>query len=58
MPEVEITQKGYECTRCGYQWIPRGKVKPLVCPDCNSPYWDKERTREGDYKTKKEAEGS
>jgi len=54
MPAVEITQKGYECTRCGYQWIPRGKNKPLVCPDCNSPYWDKERTREGDYK-KKEA---
>ena len=38
MPEVML--KGYECTRCNHQWVPRDKDRPRVCPKCKSPYWD------------------
>ena len=31
-----------QCTRCHYKWLPR-KSNPKVCPNCNSPYWNKER---------------
>jgi predicted Zn-ribbon and HTH transcriptional regulator len=37
---MEITQKGYKCDRCGYEWTPRKKEKPIVCPKCKSPYWN------------------
>ena len=38
----EITLKGYVCERCGHKWVPReGKKKPVVCPKCKSPYWDR-----------------
>ncbi len=37
----EITLKGYQCTRCEHVWVPREDAKPLVCPRCKSPYWDK-----------------
>ena len=33
-----------KCLRCGYEWYPRRFEKPKVCPNCSSPYWDKERT--------------
>jgi len=29
-----------ECCRCLHHWIPRTPHKPVVCPGCNSPYWD------------------
>lgn len=39
----EITMKGYQCTRCNHTWVPRDEGKPMVCPKCKSPYWDKPR---------------
>ena len=39
---VEITK--FTCNRCGYVWIPR-KEDVRNCPHCNSPYWNKQRTR-------------
>ncbi len=38
------------CNRClkdgkPYQWIPRSDNKPVRCPQCGSPYWDRERTK-------------
>ena len=34
-----------KCKRCKHEWIPRTEKKPEVCPECNSPYWDKPYTR-------------
>ena len=34
---------GLFCRRCGHKWRVRGETAPRFCPDCNSPYWDKER---------------
>ena len=55
---VKIQLWGYECTRCGHQWVPRGiepadpttpppepKREPKVCPSCKSPYWNKPRQK-------------
>jgi DNA-directed RNA polymerase subunit RPC12/RpoP len=44
----------YRCFRCGYEWHGRAKrteeglikEKPRVCPNCHSPWWDKERRSE------------
>lgn len=34
----------HKCKRCGYEWL--GKLEnPKTCPKCNSPYWNKERTK-------------
>lgn len=33
------------CTRCGNVWRRRGTGLPRVCPECKSPYWNRERTR-------------
>lgn len=36
--------KGFECERCGHQWVPREEdVEARVCPKCKSPYWNKAR---------------
>lgn len=37
--------QGFECDRCGHQWIPRLKIdeEPTICPKCKSPYWNKPR---------------
>jgi len=32
------------CKRCGHTWVKR-ILRPKVCPGCQSPYWDTERTR-------------
>ncbi len=40
MPEINI--KGCKCNRCQHEWTPN-KDKPIVCPKCKSPYWDKDR---------------
>lgn len=45
MEEKTITIK--QCTRCGHEWFPRTPEKPMVCPKCKSPYWDKPRKNEG-----------
>ncbi len=35
----------YTCNRCGHTWVPRENEEPKVCPNCKSPYWNKERVR-------------
>ena len=40
-----------ECKRCLHKWIPRTHDEPTVCPECKSPYWNKERgVKESAYK--------
>ena len=31
------------CKRCLATWIPRKPERPIQCPKCRSPYWDRER---------------
>lgn len=38
-----------KCKRCGWEWLPRTFDRPIVCANCHSPYWDKEK-RKGDIK--------
>lgn len=45
MAEIEIKLKGFKCERCSHKWIPRIKKKPIICPKCKSPYWNKPRKR-------------
>lgn len=57
MPEIEIKIKVNMCSRCYHLWerrrgIGNGDSQPMVCPSCNSPYWDQERKR-GKLKTQK-----
>jgi len=33
------------CRRCKHRWHPRSIVKPVVCPECKSPYWSKPKKR-------------
>lgn len=30
------------CKRCGHKWYSRKPGIPLICPRCNSPYWNRE----------------
>jgi ribosomal protein L37AE/L43A len=39
MPTVQVT--AYVCSRCEHQWVPRSAQKPVICPKCKSPYWDR-----------------
>lgn len=39
--KIKLTK--LRCRRCDWTWIPRKEKKPVVCPNCHSPYWDKER---------------
>ena len=48
MGEIKLT--GYVCERCNHIWAPRllkksKKSKPVVCPKCKSPYWNKPRKK-------------
>lgn len=49
MGRVKIEVDGFECERCNHKWIPRKgdklKEEPIVCPGCNSPYWNKPRKK-------------
>jgi len=36
----EIPSVKYRC-RCGHEWYRRNPERPIVCPDCKSPRWDK-----------------
>jgi len=38
----------HKCNRCGHSWIPRIEKEPKNCPKCNSPYWNKERKKQGE----------
>ena len=35
----------YTCKRCGGSWTARKNKKPVQCPKCKSPYWDKDRKK-------------
>ena len=42
----KITLSGFKCERCKHTWVPRDiKKKPIVCPKCKSPYWDRKRKK-------------
>ena len=40
-PSAGLQQQ--HCQRCGKAWWPRRPQKPVRCPGCKSPYWDKPR---------------
>ena len=31
------------CLRCSHRWKGRQKRRPVQCPDCRSPYWNRVR---------------
>ncbi len=37
------TGTGCVCLRCGHKWFVRIPMRPRVCPNCGSPYWDTPR---------------
>lgn len=39
---MKIKLSHINCLRCGHQWIAR-KTVIKCCPECKSPYWDRER---------------
>jgi DNA-directed RNA polymerase subunit RPC12/RpoP len=46
VPKPEVSKPTYKerrCKRCGATWTPRKKQKPVQCPKCKSPYWNKKR---------------
>ena len=51
MPEIEIKIKVNICSRCYHLWERRKGIgdgknnQPMVCPNCNSPYWNSTRVR-------------
>jgi len=47
MPEINLQKKGFRCSRCNYEWLPRSEnQRPLICPKCKSPRWDTEKIEE------------
>ena len=32
-----------QCLRCGHEWNTRTERKPVQCPRCKSPAWDRNR---------------
>lgn len=36
----ETTVKGCVCNACKWTWTPRGRMLPLVCPNCSSARWN------------------
>ncbi len=34
--------KIFICKRCDHDWASR-LDKPMICPKCKSPYWDKDK---------------
>ncbi len=46
---AKVKLSGYECERCGHQWVPRDvEQEPRVCPKCKSPYWNRPRRVENE----------
>jgi len=49
MPEINIVKKGWKCLRCDHEWIQKegfnAEEKPMTCPKCRSPYWNKEKLK-------------
>jgi predicted Zn-ribbon and HTH transcriptional regulator len=41
---AQINVKGWRCERCGHVWVSKAAtVRPVTCPHCKSPYWNKPR---------------
>ena len=40
MPE-EIVLPTLNCGICGHTWVRRKTTRPVKCPECNSPNWDR-----------------
>ncbi len=38
-----IEEKICRCVRCGHEWVRRVGHRPVCCPKCITPYWDRER---------------
>ncbi len=41
----KIPSKQLSCKRCDRTWTPRRKEPPVQCPECKSPYWNRERKK-------------
>ncbi|MFH1368059.1 MAG: hypothetical protein ABII64_02905 [Elusimicrobiota bacterium] len=39
-PRTQIPEFN-KCTRCGHNWVSRKKARPVICPACKSPYWNR-----------------
>ena len=52
MAKVKIEVEGFKCERCGHEWIPRNKEKPIICPKCKSPYWNIPKKKRNNKKLK------
>ena len=37
----EVTVPVNNCTRCNHQWVQRVSKRPMKCPSCQSPNWDR-----------------
>lgn len=48
---VDLLMPTLECKRCGHIWIPKRPFYPKVCPQCKSPYWNK-NYRRADFEKK------
>src|SRR2546421_12621296 len=44
-PPPKPVYKQLTCKRCGRSWTPRSPKKPVQCPKCKSPYWNKNRVK-------------
>ena len=59
MEMAQVLVPKYECLRCGHDWIGRIATKPLRCPQCKTPYWDRPRqARENAPESPEEARAS
>lgn len=45
MPDVLTQFPKLHCKRCPHSWWPRSPERPIKCPKCGSPYWDRERIK-------------
>lgn len=45
---MNTTLQRFNCLRCGHTWLPRIEGRPVQCPKCKSPNWDKVRDHEAD----------
>lgn len=46
MTNTTNTVSECKCLRCDHKWMPRKPGRPIVCPECNSPRWDKPKKDE------------
>ena len=41
----QLTVPVNKCFRCRHEWVQRSAKKPIKCPKCQSPNWDRETVR-------------